>query len=568
MSVTEPRRTDEQILDAVLALAANLDLADVLQSFVETCSRLTGAPYAAINVTDKNDQSTTFVQVGVDERTAAQLEHPPGHHGVLSTIPARGTLILFDLMKDPAFKGFPPGHPPMHQFLGTAIRVRESVYGHLYLAEKPGGFTEEDSRIVTALAAAASVAVENAQLYDLAARRERWLRAGQELTTLLLSGEKDEEEVLQEIVSTSRYISGADTAALILPGVRDRLFIEFAEGWSAEDIIGTEVPPDGVAGTALASGWGTLLDLSTAPGIRVPVMRRFGPALYAPMGTVEDPVGVLVLLRQIDAEPFDETDLATAETFAGQAAIAMILASARQAQAESELASERDRIARDLHDLAIQQLFATGMQLETVRRRAARGVDATELVSIVEESLDNVDSTVRQIRAIVHALRDPDAATSVVERLRREASLARTGLSFAPSMVITIDGHVVGSEHTAGLQVDEAVIDDLVSDGLADDVVAVVREGLANAARHAHASSVQVTVDVTSTHADAMPGVALPGDVAVTVVDDGVGLATVSGRRSGTGNLAARARQHSGTFTLEPNAEGAGTVMRWTVPIA
>lgn len=567
MSVTEPRRTEQEVLDAVLALAANLELPDVLQTLVETCSRLTGAPYAAINVTDKNDQSTTFVQVGIDERTAAQLEHPPGHHGVLSTIPAHGTLVLFDLMKDPAFKGFPPGHPPMHQFLGAAIRVGDSVYGHLYLAEKPGGFTEDDSRIVMALAAAASVAVENAQLYDLAARRERWLRAGQELTTLLLSGEKDEEEVLQEIVSTSRYISGADTAALILPGVRGRLFIEFAEGWSAQDIIGTEVPADGVAGTALASGWGTLLDLSTAPGIRVPVMRRFGAALYAPMGTVEDPVGVLVLLRQIGAEPFDETDLATAETFAGQAAIAMILASARQSQAEAELAGERDRIARDLHDLAIQQLFATGMQLETVRRRAARGVDATELVSIVEESLDNVDSTVRQIRAIVHALRDPDAATSVVERLRREASLARTGLSFAPSMVITLDGHVIGSEHTEGLPVDESVIDDLVTDGLADDVVAVVREGLANAARHAHASSVQVTVDVTSTHPDVLPGVILPGEVVVTVTDDGVGLASVSGRRSGTGNLAARARQHGGTFEITPNPEGAGTVIRWQAPL-
>lgn len=566
MTVSEPHAVDE-LLDAVLGLASNLELPDVMQSFVEACSRMTGAPYAAINVTDANDLSTTFVQVGVDERTADSLEHPPGHHGVLRKIPHHGTLMLFDLMKDPAFQGFPPGHPVMHQFLGTAIRIGEKTFGHLYLAEKPGGFTSDDARIVEALAAAAGVAVQNAQLYELAARRERWLRAGQELTTLLLSGEKDEEEVLQEIVSTSRYISGADTAALILPGVGGRLFIEFAEGWSAEDIIGTEVPPDGVAGTALASGWGTLLDLATAPGIRVEVMRRFGPALYAPMGTSDDPVGVLVLLRQIGSEPFDETDLATAETFAGQAAIAMILASARQSQAEAELAGERDRIARDLHDLAIQQLFATGMQLETVRRRAARGVDATELVSIVEESLDNVDSTVRQIRAIVHALRDPDAATSLVERLRREASLARTGLSFAPSMVITLDGHVLGSEIADDTPVDETVIDDLVADGLADDVVAVVREGLANAARHAHASSVQVTVDVTSTQPDTLPGVAMPGDVCVTVVDDGVGLGSVSGRRSGTGNLAARARQHGGTFELAPGPDGVGTIIRWSAPL-
>lgn len=569
MAVNRPHNIDDEVLGAVLGLASDLDLPAVLQNFVETCARLTDSPYAAINSFSPSGQSVLFVQVGVDERTAANLPHPPGFHGVLRNIPDRGTLMLFDLMKDPSFEGFPPGHPPMHQFLGTAIRVRDKVFGHLYLAEKPGGFTRRDAYIVEALAAAAGVAIQNAQLYELAARRERWLRAGQELTTLLLSGEKDEEEILHEIVSTSRDIADADTAALVLPGVGGRLFFEFAEGWSDAEILGVEVPPDGVAGTALASGWGVLLDLTTAPGIRVPQMRRFGPALYAPMGTPEDPVGVLVLLRRPGREAFDETDLATAETFAGQASIAMILAAARQAQAAAELAGERDRIARDLHDLAIQQLFATGMQLETVRRRAARGVDATELVSIVEESLDNVDSTVRQIRAIVHALRDPDAATGLVERLRREASLARTGLSFAPSLVVTIDGHVLGSESRAepSLADDETVVDDIVGDGLADDVVAVVREGLANAARHAHASSVQVTVAVTSVAPDMLPGVAGSGEVVVEVRDDGVGLGQVSGRRSGTGNLASRARQHGGEFTLEPNPDGQGALVRWTVPL-
>lgn len=569
MAGHRPHEIDDEVLGAVVELASDLELPVVLQNFVETCARLTDSPYAAINSLAPTGSSMLFVQVGIDERTAESLPHPPGNHGVLRNIPDHGTLVLFDLMKDPSFEGFPPGHPPMHQFLGTAIRVRDKIFGHLYLAEKPGGFNRRDAYIVEALAAAAGVAIQNAQLYELAARRERWLRAGQELTTLLLSGEKDEEEILQEIVSTSRYIADADTAALILPGVGRRLFIEFAEGWSDEDILGVEVPPDGIAGTALASGWGVLLDLATAPGIRVPEMRRFGPALYAPMGTPDDPVGVLVLLRKPGREPFDETDLATAETFAGQAAIAMILAAARQSQAAAELAGERDRIARDLHDLAIQQLFATGMQLETVRRRAARGVDATELVSIVEEALDNVDSTVKQIRAIVHALRDPDAATGLVERLRREASLARTGLSFAPSLVITIDGHVLGSESRGeqSLADDETVVDDFVADGLADDVVAVVREGLANAARHAHASSVQVIVAITSVAADMLPGVAGGGEVVVEVRDDGVGLDQVSGRRSGTGNLASRARQHGGDFTLAPNPEGAGTLVRWSVPL-
>lgn len=564
----DPTTLSSEILDAVLSLAANLELPQVLTKFVEACAELTGSPYAAINVLDKTGVSTKFVQIGVDPHTAGLMPHPPGSHGVLRKIPDRGTLRLEDLTQDPWFEGFPDGHPPMHSFLGTTIRIGEEIFGYLYLAEKPGGFQPEDDQIVEALAAAAGVAIQNAQLYDLAARRERWLRAGQELTTLLLSGEKDEESILEEIASTSRDIADADTAGLVLPGMGGGLFFEIVEGWEANKIIGLEVPENGVAGSALKSGWGTLLDLSTAPGIMVPTMRMFGPALYAPLGTSDDPVGVLVLLRRIGSKPFDESDLATAETFASQAAIAMLLESARQVQAAAELSDERERIARDLHDLAIQQLFATGMQLETIRRRAERGVHPGELVHVVEDALTNVDSTVREIRSIVHALHDPDSATGLVERLRREASLARTGLSFAPSLVVTLDDYTIGSTVVGGDMVDDTgIIDDFITAPLSDDVVAVVREGLANAARHARASSVRVLVAVQSIHTDAIPGVASAGEVTIEVTDDGVGLAERSKRSSGTGNLASRARQHKGGFTLTPNTDGPGTTMTWTAPI-
>ena len=234
-----------------------------------------------------------------------------------------------------------------------------------------------------------------------------------------------------------------------------------------------------------------------------------------------------------------------------------MLAEARHAQDVAALLDERERIARDLHDLAIQQLFATGMQLETVRRRAARGVDPSELTGIVEDALDNVDSTVRQIRSIVHALRDPDASAPLAERLRREASLARTGLGFAPSLVITVDGRVLDSVES--LDGDAGSIDDRVGEDMGDDVVAVVREGLANAARHARATAVTVRVDLTG----AAPG----GRIVVEVEDDGAGLPPERDRKSGTDNLAARARRHGGTFTLGTTAEGRGTLLTWEAPL-
>lgn len=392
-----------------------------------------------------------------------------------------------------------------------------------------------------------------------AVERERWLSAGAHITTMLLSG-SPEEDVLDHIVSVAREISDADAAALVLPGLKGELVMEIVRGWGADQLLGLNMPRTGLSWTALETGRGRLVpSLQSARNLQLPPMRRYGPALYAPMGTPDKPVGVLVLLRKIGEESFISKDLERASTFADQAALALVLSEARQAQGLTKLVEERERIARDLHDLAIQQLFATGMQLETVRRRAARGLDKASLIAILDEALDNVDNSVREIRSIVHSLRDPDAATGVIERLRRESSLARTGLGFAPSLVISLDDRSLGA-----IDDDEETIDQKVSQALADDILAVVREGLANAARHAQASSVSVRVTVTG--GDRYDDT--PGTVTVEVEDDGVGLGTPSGRKSGTWNVMARARQHGGTSSIENAPSGRGTLLTWTAPLS
>ncbi|QGQ18939.1 GAF domain-containing protein [Cellulomonas sp. JZ18] len=545
------------LLNAILAVAGQLELPAVLDRFVQVSAELTRARYGAINVLDEGGASTTFVYTGVPTAVARMLDHPPHAQGVLGQIPVDGALRLDDLTQHPAFRGWPAHHPPMGSFLGASVRVGEQVYGQLYLSEKEGGpFDAHDEEMVVALAAAAGVAVANARLYADAERREHWLRAGQDITTMLLEG-VDEEDALAHIARTARQVANADTAALALPGLGGELFVELADGYRAEELTGLVMPRDGRAWTALEEGVGLLTpSLSASRTVKVEQMRAFGPAMYAPLQSSGRGVGVLVLLRRIGSTPFDESDLATAESFASQAALAYVLAEARHAQDVAALLDERERIARDLHDLAIQQLFATGMQLETVRRRAARGVDATELTDIVEAALDNVDSSVRQIRQIVHALRDPDAATGLVERLRREASLARTGLGFAPSLVLTLDG----ASLTPGDGEAEDLLDERLDADLTDDVVAVVREGLANAARHAHASSVAVRV--------AVRGRGPTGSVEVEVEDDGAGLPAVRDRSSGTGNLASRARRHGGTFTLGAAPSGRGALLTWQVPLA
>ena len=543
----------DELLQAMLAIAGDLELPTVLDRFVRISVELTGARFGAINVLDSRGESTTFVQSGVPTVVARAMGHPPHAAGVLSRIPAHGVLLLEDLRQHPAFQGFPAQHPPMGSFLGAAVRIRDEVYGYLYLSEKDGGFTDEDATTVEALAAAAGVAISNAQLYADSARREHWLRAGQEITTMLLQG-ADEEDVLAHIAATARTVSHADSCALVLPGLRGELMVEIADGYHADRLVGLVMPADGRSARVMQDGHGILVDsLSRERRVRVPALRDYGPALYAPLHSSGRAVGVLILMRRVGRASFGPGDLDTAESFAGQAALAFVLAEARHAQDMATMIEERERIARDLHDLAIQQLFATGMQLESLRRRGTEDVAADELTTIVESALDNVDGSVRQIRQIVHALRDPDAASGIVERLRREASLARTGLGFAPSLVVALDGHVLDDGD------DDERVDARLSPELCDDVVAVVREGMANAARHAQATSVTVRVEVR--------GAGSRGTVRVEVLDDGVGLPDDRHRSSGTGNLAARARQHRGTFTLGLSPTGRGTLLAWHAPL-
>lgn len=562
--MTTDRAERSRLFGAALGIGSSLDLSAVLETLVDSAASLTGATYAALAVLDNRGETANFVQHGFDEETVRRLGRPPRGHGVLAHIPTHGHLLIDSLRDHPAFSGWPDAHPDMTNFLGVPVRIREQVFGRLYLADKPGGFTEEDARAVEQLASAAAVAVVNAQRYADARDRERWVAVSQEITTSLLSG-SDEEEALELIAARVREVARADAALIVLPSVGDTWVCEIADGETTGDIIGAVFPPEGRARTVLANGVGMIVDsMSRARSMRVPQLGRYGPALYAPMMAQGRGLGVLILLRLQGGEEFTSAELEAGEAVAAQAAVALELAAARHAQDLSALLEERQRISRDLHDLAIQQLFATGMQLEAVRVQAAANPETAWMADSLEQALGSVDDSVKQIRAIVHSLREPDAAVGLVERLRREASLARTGLSFAPSLVISVDGALVrdGDEDLTGSSLGPSpaeLIDARVDDDIADDVVAVVREGLANAARHAHASSVQLRV--------AVRGAGITGRVSVEVEDDGVGVDRSSTRRSGLDNLAVRARRHGGTFSLARTDSGTGTLLSWQVPL-
>lgn len=556
----EPIGSDsEEMMTAALDLTAQLDLEALLSHLVKRAQRLTGARFAALGVLDARGETTTFVHTGMEPEDVAAMPHPPRGHGVFSLIPPDGPLIIEDLNKLAQSAGYPPRHPHMTSFLGLPLRVRTRIFGRLYLTDKPGGFTQEDAEAMTALARVAAVAIENAKAYAASRTRERWLAASRDITTMLLEG-TEEEDALAAIAAEVREVARADTSLIVLPSVGDSWAGEFTDGHHADELLGTVFPPDGRAMTVLRGGVGVIVDdLGRSTVMRMDVLREFGPALYAPMMLRGTGMGVLVLLRLSGKPEFNETDMLMAESLAAQAALALELAQARHAADMSALLEQRNSIGRDLHDLAIQQLFATGMELERARQQLAEGgPKLAEYVEALERALRSVDDSVSQIRSIVHGLKEADVADDLVERLRREASIARASLGFAPSLVIMVDGMIVDERDEDDIC---EVIAVRVKPDIADDIVAVVREGLSNAARHAHAASVQVGVSIS--------GISYEGVAQIHVVDDGVGMdPEVASRRSGTANLAARARRHGGVFRLRPAPSGRGTELSWTVPLA
>ena len=546
-----PERTDSRLLEAALDVTSSLDLQRILENFVERACALTGARYAGLSVLDTWGDTTMSVEFGDAPAGNASPDQLPGE--LVERITDEGYVIS----NDPSLLENLPG---FENFLGVSVTFQGQVYARLYLVNRLGGFGLSALRIVQTLASAAGIAVENAHLYADARRRARWIRASQQLTTSMLEG-ADEEEGLTLIAQTVREVSQADTAIIVLPSVKDTWAAEITDGHHADRLLGVMFPPEGRAMSVLNEGTGMIVDsLARAQTMRIPEFTEFGPALYAPLRGRGKPAGVLILLRLPGKPEFDYSELALAESLAAQAALALELASARHAEDVASLLDERDRIGRDLHDFAIQQLFAAGMQLDATKQKVSEEqLEVSEVIHALDLSLASIDEAVRQIRAIVHNLREPDSNVGLVERIRRESSLSRSFLGFAPSLLISVDGQAVNEQAESEDCLVE-LVDSRVDDSRSDDAVAVVREGLSNIARHAHATAGAVSVDL---HGDTNSG-----SLTVSIADDGVGIDPEHTRNSGLANMAERARLNGGTFTLGTGLEGKGTRITWRVPLS
>lgn len=513
------------LLAATRAISSDLSLPVLLKRITASACDLVGAQYGALGVVGPDQQLQEFITVGIEDDAVAEIGPLPRGKGILGQLISNPhALRLEDLAKHPHSVGFPPGHPSMHSFLGVPIRVGDQVFGNLYLTEKANQapFTAEDEELVAALASAAGVAIDNARLYEGEHRRHRWSSASAELSRELLAGDPNP---LPLITSLARHAADADLATLLVPvpDAPEMLLTAAADGTGSASLIGRLVRrADSLEGQSLAEEREVTVDESAGPRllIRIPEAGDGEP-------------GVLVLAREPHAHPFSRDEQDMLASFADQAGVALKLAHAQAARRKLLVMEDRDRIARDLHDIVIQRLFAAGLGLTALAARTQEPVTQQRL----EEYTEQLDDTIGAIRQTIFKLQR-DRGVGLQAKILDAAEDATSALGFSPEL------RFIGP------------LDTLVSPEIADHAAAVVRESLSNTARHAHAAHVEVVVSVT--HADLLT---------VSVTDDGVGI-TDRSRESGLANMRSRAAQLAGTCTItSPTSAGGGTRVEWSASL-
>ncbi|HTM83823.1 MAG TPA: GAF domain-containing sensor histidine kinase [Mycobacterium sp.] len=532
--IVEGRDRLDGLLAAMLAVTSGLELDVTLRSIVRTAITLVDARYGALEVHDHDRRMLEFVYEGIDDETFDRIGRLPDGIGVVGLLmDDPQPLRLANIAEHPASVGFPSGHPMMRTFLGVPVGVRDEVFGNLYLTEKANGleFSEDDEVLVQALAAAAGIAIANARLYAQAKARQSWIEATRDIATELLAG-TDPTTVFRLIAEEASKLTGAEAALVAIPlddgapeaEVHELLVVETV-GEAMAPIAGETIP---VAGTSIGDAFTRRIPRQVDQ-LRLPGVTAVGPALILPLRAADAVAGVVVVVRHGTVIPFSIEQLDMMAAFADQAALAWQLATSQRRMHELDVVTDRDRIARDLHDHVIQRLFAVGLSLQGTIPRARSSTVQQRLT----DAVDDLQEIIGEIRTTIF---DLHGSSSAVTRLRQRLDNAVAQFS-GSGLHTTV-------QFVGPLSVVESV--------LADHAEAVVSEAVSNAVRHAGATALTVQIKVED-------------ELSIEVCDNGCGIPD-GVTSSGLANLRQRADEAGGTFEFGSPPDG-GTVLRWCAPL-
>ncbi|GAB4993314.1 sensor histidine kinase [Mycobacterium avium] len=542
------RDQTEKLLRVIAEIGAGLDLDATLHRIISAARELTSAPYGALAVRDRHANLISFVHEGMDAETVRRIGHHPVGKGLLSlSLLDTPALRMDDLTAHPAAAGFPEHHPAMRAFLAVPITIRGAVFGNLYLThvDEARVFSDADEMAARALAFAAAVAIDNAQVFERERMSVKWIEASREITTALLSRTEPHRRPMQLIAERACALTDAEQAIVLVPADPgqpadpgepgnpevDTLVVSAAVGLPAADVLGQRVPVRGsTSGAVFKSGEPLITDEFRYP-IQAFTDAGRRPAIVMPLRARDEVVGVIAIARGTEQPPFDESYLDLVRDFATHAAIALVLAAAREDARQLAVLAERERIAHDLHDHVIQRLFAAGMDLQGTLARAR----SPEVADRLNRTLDDLQTIIEEIRTTIFALRSP-AAVAGDFRHRIQRVIAELTENRDLVTTVRMDGPMtaVGAE-------------------LAEHAEAVTAEAVSNAVRHSGASRLTVQIGVADMFT-------------LDVIDNGRGIPSGNTRRSGLANMTRRAEQLGGSCEIS-SPPGGGTRVHWTAPL-
>ena len=397
------------LLEAVVAVAEDLSLEAVLDRVVTSACRLLHARYGALGVIGENKSLSHFVTVGIDEDLATPYR--PATDRAWCPRPAdQRSLRRFAFMilhEHPKSYGFPENHPPMKSFLGVPVRVRDVVFGNLYLTEKEGGgdFTPEDEDLAVALAAAAGVAIENARLYEDARRRASWLEACMDVTGRMLGEDRTAEPdnvALDLIADRALRESGSQLALILVPdGGVGSYCVAGAAGTDSANFAGNILPMDSAVDQVSRGHRDARLHGRSRRHPRTgSTACPSGKLLAIDLSAQGAHHGLLLLVRSPGTGPFAKTDVEMGAVFGSHVALGLELDRIHRLREQLVVFSDRDRIARDLHDVVIQRLFAAGLSIQSLRRFTTGEPALTRIDAVTAE----LDETIRDLRNTIYSL--------------------------------------------------------------------------------------------------------------------------------------------------------------------
>ncbi|ATO64004.2 histidine kinase [Mycobacterium avium subsp. hominissuis] len=536
------RDQTEKLLRVIAEIGAGLDLDATLHRIISAARELTSAPYGALAVRDRHANLISFVHEGMDAETVRRIGHHPVGKGLLSlSLLDTPALRMDDLTAHPAAAGFPEHHPAMRAFLAVPITIRGAVFGNLYLThvDEARVFSDADEMAARALAFAAAVAIDNAQVFERERMSVKWIEASREITTALLSRTEPHRRPMQLIAERACALTDAEQAIVLVPADPgepgnpevDTLVVSAAVGLPAADVLGQRVPVRGsTSGAVFKSGEPLITDEFRYP-IQAFTDAGRRPAIVMPLRARDEVVGVIAIARGTEQPPFDESYLDLVRDFATHAAIALALAAAREDARQLAVLADRERIAHDLHDHVIQRLFAAGMDLQGTLARAR----SPEVADRLNRTLDDLQTIIEEIRTTIFALRSP-AAVAGDFRHRIQRVIAELTENRDLVTTVRMDGPMtaVGAE-------------------LAEHAEAVTAEAVSNAVRHSGASRLTVQIGVADMFT-------------LDVIDNGRGIPAGNTRRSGLANMTRRAEQLGGSCEIS-SPPGGGTRVHWTAPL-